>query len=93
MKSWRQENSHLKKIKEEMKKLELKHATFREIRNRKEFTIPELMHKTGVSTLVTWRTVQKLIKKGLVRPTGKVKPAEAGRGKPSVVYKYVGEES
>lgn len=64
---------------------------FREIRSRKEFTIPELMRETGASTLVAWRAVQKLIEKGLVKPTGKVKPAEAGRGKPSTVYKYASD--
>lgn len=64
---------------------------FREIRDHKEFTIPELIHETGASTTVAWRTVQKLIKKGLVQPTGEVKPPAAGRGKPSTVYKYVGD--
>lgn len=66
---------------------------FREIRGHKEFTIPELMHETGASQTLTRRTVQKLIKKGIVKRTGEVKLAEAGRGKPSRVYKYVGEES
>jgi hypothetical protein len=64
---------------------------FREIRDQKEFTISEIMHETGVSKTVAWYTVQKLIKKGLVKPTGKVKLPAAGRGKPSTVYKYVGD--
>lgn len=64
---------------------------FREIREKKEFNIPELMQKTGASKTVVWRTVQKLIKKGLVKPTGEVKLPAAGRGKPSAVYKYVGD--
>ena len=66
---------------------------FREIRGHKEFTIPELMRETGASKTVAWRTVQKLMEKGLVRPTGEAKPPAAGRGKPSTVYRYVGEES
>jgi parallel beta-helix repeat protein len=64
---------------------------FRKIRSRKEFTIPELMQKTGASMTVVWRTVQKLIKKGLVQPTKKTIAPAAGRGKPSTVYKYVGD--
>jgi uncharacterized membrane protein len=64
---------------------------FRKIRSRKEFTIPELMQKTGASMTVVWRTVQKLIKKGLVQPTEGVKVPAAGRGKPSTVYKYVSD--
>ncbi len=64
---------------------------FREIRGHKEFTIPELMRETGASKTVAWYTVQKLIKKGLVQPTGEVKQPAAGRGKPSTVYKYVGD--
>jgi hypothetical protein len=64
---------------------------FREIRSRKEFIIPELMQKTGASMIVVWRTVQKLIKKGLVEPTDKVIMSDTGRGKPSTVYKYVGD--
>jgi uncharacterized membrane protein len=64
---------------------------FRKIRSRKEFTIPELMRQTGASMTVTWRTVQKLIKKGLVEPTKKTIAPAAGRGKPSTVYKYVSD--
>ncbi len=66
---------------------------FREIREKKEFTIPELVRETGVSEITAWRTVQKLIEKGLVQSTERVIPAGAGlggRGKPSTVYKYVG---
>ena len=63
---------------------------FREIRDMKEFTIPELMRETGVSKTVAWYTVQKLMKKGLVQPTGDVKLPAAKRGKPSTVYEYVG---
>jgi uncharacterized membrane protein len=64
---------------------------FREIREQKEFTIPNLISQTGASNTITWRTVQKLIKKGLVEPTDKVIMPDAGRGKPSTVYKYVGD--
>jgi hypothetical protein len=64
---------------------------FRVIKEQKKFSIPELMHKTGASNTVTWRTVQKLIKKGLVEPTEEVKAPATGRGKPSTVYKYVGD--
>jgi predicted transcriptional regulator len=49
------------------------------------------MRQTGASNTVTWRTVQKLIKKGLVQPTKKTITPVAGRGKPSTVYKYVGD--
>jgi uncharacterized membrane protein len=64
---------------------------FRVIKEQKKFTIPELMRQTGASKTVAWRTVQKLIKKGLVEPTDKVKAPATGRGKPSTVYKYVGD--
>jgi uncharacterized membrane protein len=64
---------------------------FRVIKKQKKFTIPDLMRQTGASKTVTWRTVQKLIKKGLVQPTEDVKAPAAGRGKPSTVYKYVGD--
>jgi len=64
---------------------------FREIRSRKEFIIPELMQKTGASMTVVWRTVQKLINKGLVQPTKKTVASTTGRGKPSTVYKYVSD--
>jgi parallel beta-helix repeat protein len=64
---------------------------FREIRAQKEFTIPDIINKTGASTIVAWRTVQKLIAKGLVKPTGETRPTAAGRGKPSIVYRYVGD--
>ena len=64
---------------------------FREIREHKEFTIPELMQKTGATKTVASYTIQKLIKKGLVKPTGEVKLPEAGRGKPSRVYRYVSD--
>jgi PKD repeat protein len=64
---------------------------FREIREQKKFSIPELMSQTGASKTIVWRTVQKLIKKGLVQPTEGVKAPAAGRGKPSTVYKYVGD--
>jgi len=66
---------------------------FREIREHNEFTISDLMRETGASSTLARRTILKLIKKGLVAPTGEVKLPEAGRGKPSKVYKYVGEES
>jgi len=58
-----------------------------------EFTIPELMKLTKASKITVWRTVQKLVEKGLVQQTEKTKLAAngiGGRGKPSNVYKYVG---
>ncbi|RLG56558.1 MAG: hypothetical protein DRN83_03775 [Hadesarchaea archaeon] len=61
----------------------------------KEFTIPELMKLTKASKITVWRTVQKLVEKGLVRQTEKTKLAAngiGGRGKPSHVYMYVGRE-
>lgn len=63
----------------------------REIRGMKEFTIPDIMQRTGSSKVLVWRTVQKLMEKGLVEPTEEVKPPAAGRGKPSMVFKYVGD--
>lgn len=60
----------------------------------KEFTIPELMKLTKTSKVTVWRTVQKLVERGLVRPTEQTKLAAnglGGRGKPSHVYKYVGK--
>jgi len=64
---------------------------FRVIKERKEFTVIDLMRETGSSQNVAWRAVQKLIKKGLVQSTKDVKLSAAGRGKPSKVYKYVGD--
>jgi hypothetical protein len=58
-----------------------------------EFTIPELMRRTHASKITVWRTVQKLVEKGLVRPTEKTALTAnglGGRGKPSRIYKYVG---
>jgi predicted transcriptional regulator len=64
-----------------------------QIMDLKEFTIPELVRRTRASKITVWRTVQKLIKQGLVHPTERTKLAAnglGGRGKPSRVYKYVG---
>jgi predicted transcriptional regulator len=61
-----------------------------------EFTIPELVRRTGASKITVWRTVQKLIEQGLVKQIEQTKPAAnglGGRGKPSRVYKYVGAPS
>lgn len=66
------------------------------IMERGEFTIPELMKLTDASKITVWRTVQKLEKKGLVQQTAETKLAAnglGGRGKPSRIYKYIGEKS
>jgi len=66
------------------------------IMERGEFTIPELMKLTDASKITVWRTVQKLEEKGLVQQTEETKLAAnglGGRGKPSRIYKYVGEKS
>lgn len=66
------------------------------IMERGEFTIPELMKLTDASKITVWRTVQKLEGKGLVQQTEVTKLAAnglGGRGKPSRIYKYVGERS
>ena len=66
------------------------------IMERGEFTIPELMKLTDASKITVWRTVQKLEEKGLVEQTDQTKLAAnglGGRGKPSRVYRYVGEKS
>lgn len=65
----------------------------REIRDMTEFTIPDLMQKTGASKTAVWRTVQRLMEKGLVQPTEQKMPpiSGGGRGKPSAVYRYVGK--
>ena len=58
-----------------------------------EFTIPDLIKTTKASKITVWRTVQKLVEKGLVQQTEKTKLAangRGGRGKPSGVYRYVG---
>ena len=63
------------------------------IMERGEFTIPELVKTTKASKITVWRTVQKLVEKGLVQQTEKTKLASSGlggRGKPSGVYRYVG---
>jgi len=64
-----------------------------QIMDLREFTIPELVRRTRVSKITAWRTVQKLIEQGLVKPTEKTRLAAnglGGRGKPSRIYKYVG---
>jgi predicted transcriptional regulator len=64
-----------------------------QIMNLKEFTVPELMKLTKTSKITVWRTVQKLVERGLVQPTPKTRLAAnglGGRGKPSRVYKYIG---
>jgi hypothetical protein len=58
-----------------------------------EFTIPELMKMTRASKITVWRVVQKLVEKGLVQQTEKTRLAAnglGGRGKPSIVFRYVG---
>jgi predicted transcriptional regulator len=65
----------------------------REIRGMKEFTIPDLMQKTGAHKTMVRRTVHKLMENNLVQQTGYTKRTAGGlggRGKPSTVYKYVG---
>lgn len=67
-----------------------------EIMRKKEFTIPELMEKAGTSKITTWRTVKKLVDKGLVKETERTrKPSRGlgGRGKPSKIYEYTGAET
>jgi len=59
----------------------------------KEFTIPKLMKMTKASKITVWRTVQKLVEKGLVEQVKNTKLAAnglGGRGKPSNIYRYVG---
>jgi len=66
------------------------------IMEQREFTIPELMKLTKTSKITVWRTVRKLVERGLVRLTERTKLAAnglGGRGKPSRVYKYMGEKS
>jgi uncharacterized membrane protein len=66
------------------------------IMQKGEFTIPELMKLTNASKITIWRTVQKLEEQGLVKRTEQTKPAAnglGGRGKPSQIYKYVGEKN
>ncbi len=67
----------------------------RQIMELKEFTIPELMKLTKASKITVWRTVQKLVERGLVQPTEQTRLAAnglGGRGKPSCVYRYVGSK-
>lgn len=64
---------------------------FSQILRMGEFTIPELMQKTGTSKVTTWRTVKKLVEEGLVEETDEKKPPSkglGGRGKPSKVYRF-----
>ena len=52
------------------------------------------MKETRASKITVWRTVQKLVKQGLVQQTDQTKLAAngmGGRGKPSHIYKYVGK--
>ena len=65
------------------------------IMERREFTIPELVKLTKSSKITVWRTVRKLVERGLVRLTERTKLAAnglGGRGKPSRVYKYIDEK-
>ncbi|MGQ9787752.1 MAG: MarR family transcriptional regulator [Candidatus Hadarchaeaceae archaeon] len=62
------------------------------IMERDEFTIPELMKLSKASKITVWRTVQRLVQKGLVVPTDKTRLSSnglGGRGKPSRIYRYV----
>jgi predicted DNA-binding transcriptional regulator AlpA len=64
-----------------------------QISNMREFTIPELMARTGASKITVWRTVQRLMKQGLVEATERTQPGArglGGRGKPSRVYRFTG---
>jgi hypothetical protein len=59
----------------------------------KEFTIPKLVKMTKASKITVWRTVQKLLEKGLVEQMENTKLAAnglGGRGKPSNIYRYIG---
>jgi len=65
------------------------------IMERGEFTIPELMKLCNASKITVWRTVQRLVVKGLVEPTDKTRLSSnglGGRGKPSRIYRYVGKQ-
>jgi hypothetical protein len=46
----------------------------------KEFTIPELMKMTEASKITVWRTVQKLLEKGLVEQMENTKLTANGLG-------------
>lgn len=64
------------------------------IMERGEFTIPELMKLSNASKITVWRTVQRLVQKGLVVQTDKTRLSSnglGGRGKPSRIYRYVGK--
>ncbi|MGC8816955.1 MAG: MarR family transcriptional regulator [Candidatus Hadarchaeum sp.] len=64
------------------------------IMERGEFTIPELMKLSSASKITVWRTVQRLVKKGLVVQTDRTRLSSnglGGRGKPSRIYRYVGK--
>jgi hypothetical protein len=52
------------------------------IKRKRRFTIPELAETTGAPESKVWRTVKKLIKRKLVKPTGE--------GGPARVYEYLG---
>ena len=63
-----------------------------EVMAMERFTIPELMKRTSASKVTIWRTVQKLIDRGIVRKTKDTTPSSkglGGRGKPSQVYEYI----
>jgi len=60
----------------------------------REFTVPDLMRRGRVSRFTIWRLVQKMIRQGIVQETEKMgltASGRGGRGKPSRVYRYVGE--
>ncbi|MEM2890787.1 MAG: winged helix-turn-helix transcriptional regulator, partial [Candidatus Hadarchaeum sp.] len=64
------------------------------IMERGEFTIPELMRLSNASKITVWRTVRRLVQKGLVVQTDKTRLSSnglGGRGKPSRIYRYVGK--
>ncbi|KXB04292.1 hypothetical protein AKJ49_02260 [candidate division MSBL1 archaeon SCGC-AAA382A03] len=68
---------------------------FSEIMKLEEFTIPQIMKRTDTSKVTTWRTVKKLVEEGLVEKTNKKRAPSrglGGRGKPSQVYRFLGDE-
>lgn len=61
------------------------------IMKMEEFTVPEVMRKVGTSKATTYRTINDLVDMDLVKKTEE-SDLSNGRGKPSQIYEFSGDE-
>jgi predicted ArsR family transcriptional regulator len=61
------------------------------IKQRKEFTIPELVEATGIPEKKIRRAIKWLMRRGIVRVTDEVRlSGPPGKETPAQIYQYVG---